>query len=100
MPRHLLGELTGVGDVYAGEHLLRSTAYRLSLWADAEAPAPADDPTPAAIDGFIDIEGIGEAIVLAGPGTLTLRLEDGRRLAFTLVGTEGRIVGRGGLQKA
>ena len=47
------------------------------------------------IEGHIDITGIGEAVVLAGPEALTLRLEDGRRLLFTLAGTDGRIVGKG-----
>jgi hypothetical protein len=34
--------------------------------------------------GHIDITGIAEAAVLAGPGNLTMTLEDGRRLAFDL----------------
>jgi len=48
----------------------------------------------ASIDGHIDITGLAEAIVLAGPGSLTLTLEDGRRLAFQLTGSGGGIVGR------
>ena len=51
----------------------------------------------ARVDGHIEIGGIAEAVVLAGPGTLTLTLEDGRRLAFELTGTGGGIVGRGWL---
>jgi hypothetical protein len=47
--------------------------------------------------GHIDITGIAEAVVLAGPRALTLTLEDGRRLAFELTGTGGGIVGRGWL---
>jgi hypothetical protein len=96
MSRHLVEELSGVGTVYAGEQLLRTTSYRLSVWG--ESPPGGDEAPAATIEGLIDITGIGEAIVLAGPSTLTLLLEDGRRLAFTLVGTSGRIIGRGGLQ--
>ena len=94
MPRHLVGELAGVGEVFAGELLLRSVPYRLSLWSDGDA---ASGSRPVAIDGFLDISGVGEAVVLAGPETLTLRLQDGRRLPFTLVDSAGRIVGRGEL---
>jgi hypothetical protein len=49
------------------------------------------------VDGHIDITGIGEAVVLAGPGTLTLTIEDGRRLAFELTSSAGAVVGRGWL---
>jgi hypothetical protein len=51
----------------------------------------------ASIDGHIDITGIAEAVVLAGPGTLTLTIEDGRRMAFDLTSSAGGIVGRGWL---
>ena len=95
MGRHLVGELAGVGEVFAGELLLRSVPYRLSLWSDAGDAASGS--RPVAIDGFLDISGVGEAVVLAGPETLTLRLQDGRRLPFTLVDSAGRIVGRGEL---
>jgi hypothetical protein len=97
MGRHLVGELAGVGEVFAGELLLRSVPYRLSLWADGDAGAAAGAAQPAAIDGFIDISSIGEAVVLAGAETLTLRLQDGRRLSFTLVDSAGRITGRGAI---
>jgi hypothetical protein len=49
------------------------------------------------VDRHIDTTGIGEAVVLAGPGTLTLTIEDGRRLAFQLTSSAGGIVGRGWL---
>ena len=75
--------LTGTGDVYAGAELLRTTRYRLEI-------AP---PSPSAplIEGTIDITGMAEAVVLAGAAQLTLRLEDGRLLPFTLMNTSGRI---------
>ncbi len=43
---------------------------------------------------------MGEAAVLAGPEKLTLKLEDGRRLMFTLTSTSGRIRAYGGLDPA
>jgi hypothetical protein len=93
MTRRLLESLTGVGSIYAGDTLLRTTNYELSLWSSDHADDEARDRVE--IDGHLDITGIGEAVVLAGPGTLTLQLEDGRRLAFQLASTGGGIVGRG-----
>jgi hypothetical protein len=89
--------MRGVGAIHAGEVLLRTTAYELSLWSNDDQPRPAGEVVRsiATVDGHIEIGGIAEAVVLAGPGTLTLTLEDGRRLAFELTGTGGGIVGRG-----
>ena len=98
MTRRVLESLSGVGVVHAGEMLLRTTHYELSLWSDDQPRAPGEDPKAgASIDGHIDITGIAEAVVLAGPGTLTLTIEDGRRMAFQLTNTGGGIVGRGWL---
>ena len=100
MARRVLESLRGVGEVYAGQVLLRNTRYELSVWVeDDPSPAPHSQPT-ASVDGHIDITGISEAVVLAGPGDLSLRLQDGRRLQFVLTGTGGAIIGRGGLQAA
>jgi hypothetical protein len=78
--------------------LLRTTRYELSLWSGDRQPGPEGNlEAVASIDGSIDIAGIAEAVVLAGPGALVLTLEDGRRLAFELTGTGGHIVGRGWL---
>jgi hypothetical protein len=98
MTRRLLESLSGVGAIHAGELLLRVTPYELSLWSDDQAHAPGEDPKAGvSIDGHIDITGIAEAVVLAGPGTLTLTIEDGRRMAFQLTSSGGGIVGRGWL---
>ena len=48
-------------------------------------------PGAPTIIGSIDITGMGEAVVFAGPERLMLKLEDGRRLMFTLSSTTGRI---------
>jgi hypothetical protein len=92
MAKRLVESLNGIGAVHAGGVLLRTTAYSLSVWADG---ASVVDPAGTSIDGHLDITGIAEAVVLAGPETLTLTLEDGRRLAFRLTSSGGSIVGRG-----
>ena len=95
MTRRLLDTFRGVGDVHAGDLLLRRTTYEISIWSGGGAADVANAlPT---IDGHIDITGIAEAAVLAGPGTLALTLEDGRRLSFKLTSSGGRLVGLGWL---
>ena len=102
MAKRKIEVLSGLGDIYADDVLIRAdTPYQLSLWAD-DGPS-SDGPTPpeaVTIEGHISIAGIGEAVVLAGPANLTLRLQDGRRLAFALGGTGGSIVARSGLMPA
>ena len=79
--------LTGIGEIYAGDQLLRSARYELTVSSGTAVGTPGA-PT---IIGSIDITGMGEAVVLAGPDRLMLKLEDGRRLMFTLSSTSGRI---------
>jgi hypothetical protein len=96
MPQRVLETLTGVGEVYANDVLLRRTRYDLKVWIDDPNDAQAGEGITH-IDGHIDITGIGEAVVLAGPNQLTLRLQDGRRLHFRLTGSGGSVEGEGGL---
>jgi hypothetical protein len=98
MARHLLEELSGIGSIYSGGELLRTTPYRLSVWSDTDSASAKGSADPV-IDGHIDITGIAEAVVLAGPDTLRLVLQDGRGLDFSLLGTDGHIIGRGGLKR-
>ena len=94
MARRLVDSVTGIGSVQAGNLTLRATRYRLSFWVNDDVrpePGQADAPT---VDGNIDISGIGEAAVLAGPEALTLILADGREVAFRIKSTAGDIVGR------
>lgn len=93
MARRVLESLSGVGEVFAGDVLLRQTHYEISVWTDEDGVGPDGDP-PVKVDGRIELTGIGEAVVLAGPRELTLRLQDGRRVPFFLTGTGGAIVGR------
>jgi formate-dependent nitrite reductase membrane component NrfD len=93
MTRRLLDTVRGVGDVHAGDVFLRKTHYELSIWADTGPTQGENDEALPNIDGHIDITGIAEAAVLAGPGTLTLTLADGRRLSFRLTSSGGAITG-------
>lgn len=93
MTKRLLESLSGIGTIHAGEHLLRTTRYEISLWSDDHPDASGDrSKAVARVDGHIDITGMGEAVVLAGADTLTLTIEDGRRLAFQLTSSGGDIV--------
>ena len=97
MAPRVVESLSGVGEIYSGDVLLRSTPYRLSVLRDDDSPADATIPK---IEGHIDITGIAEATVLAGPQALTLCLEDGRRLEFAITNTGGTIVAKSGLRPA
>ena len=94
MARRLVDSVTGIGSVQAGSHTLRATRYRLSFWINDDVPQGGDSAAAPTVDGHIDISGIGEAAVLAGPDTLTLTLADGREVAFSIKSTAGDIVGR------
>ena len=63
--------MRGIGTIYAGEVLLRTTTYDLSLWSDDDQPRPEGEVARsiARVEGHIEIGGIAEAVVLAGPGT-------------------------------
>ena len=89
-PRTPTNVLTGEGEIYAGDRLVRRTRYRLSIFAD-DAPG-----TP--IEGTIDLATEGEAMVLARADELTLLMDDGRHLTFSLASPDGRICVHGGLE--
>jgi hypothetical protein len=91
MGRQEVERLNGEGTLHAADRLLRRTRYQLTRWA----PDAAAGDAPPAIDGHIDITGIAEAVVLAGPDALVLTLEDGRRLAIRLTSTDGAVAGVG-----
>ena len=94
MARRLVDSVSGIGSVHAGDLMLRSIGYSLSFWVNDDPPAQADVTRPMmTVEGHIDVAGIGEAAVLAGPDELTLTLEDGRRITFRLKSTFGDIVG-------
>ena len=94
MERQTLEVLNGVGEIYAGDRLLRSTTYHLEVSSKLASPASS---VATVVEGSIDINGMPEAVVLAGAEDLTLRLEDGRTLPFTLGSTQGQIRVQGDL---
>jgi hypothetical protein len=94
MAKQTIEVLSGVGEIYAGERLLRSTTYHLEVSSELAAPLSS---VATVVEGSIDITGMPEAVVLAGADDLTLRLEDGRTVPFTLGSTLGRINIQGGL---
>lgn len=91
MTRKTIQVLSGVGEIYGGDRLLRTTAYRLDVIADSASHG-------TTIEGSIDISGMAEAVVLAGAPELTLLLEDGRHVSFTLASSTGHIRVNGALE--
>ena len=85
------GILNGEGEIYAGGRLLRRTTYRLRI-------VEGDSPGSSRIEGDITIATEGEAIILTRAEVLTLLMDDGRHLAFSLVSPTGKIKAHGGLE--
>ena len=83
--------LSGEGEIYAGDRLVRRTRYRLSI-------SDGDAANAGGIEGTIELATEGEAVVLARVEQLTLLLDDGRYLAFSLTSPDGRIRAHGGLE--
>ena len=83
--------LSGEGEIYAGDRLVRRTRYRLNVGLE-------DASIGSGIEGTIELATEGEATVLARVEQLTLLLDDGRYLAFSLAGPGGRIRAHGGLE--
>jgi len=84
-------ELRGEGEIYAGDRLVRRTRYRLII-------TKGDGASASGVEGTIELATEGEAMVLARVEQLTLLLDDGRYLAFSLASPDGRIHAHGGLE--
>ena len=91
MTQHTTQVLSGEGEIYAGDRLLRRTTYRLSI-------VEGDALAASKIEGSIGIATEGEAIVLTRAEQLTLLMDDGRYLSFSLTSPTGRIRAHGGLE--
>jgi hypothetical protein len=91
MVRNTIDVLSGEGEIYAGDRLLRRTTYRLRM-VDGETPGS------TTIEGEITLATEGETFVLMRAEMLTLLLDDGRHLSFSLVSPSGRIKAHGGLE--
>lgn len=87
----MIEELCGEGEIYAGDRLVRRTRYRLRISAGGAS-------SESGIEGTIELATEGEAMVLTRVEQLTLLLDDGRHLAFSLVSPTGRIRPHGGLE--
>jgi hypothetical protein len=84
-------ELRGEGEIYAGDRLVRRTRYRLII-------STGDAASASGVEGTIELATEGEAMVLARVEQLTLLLDDGRYLAFSLASPDGQIHAHGGLE--
>jgi hypothetical protein len=84
----------GIGSVCADDRLLRMMRYDLSISVGDAQDGEGENSSKILVDGTIDVADIGEATVLSGPRQLVLHLEDGRRVAFALTSTSGRVRGR------
>ena len=84
-------ELRGEGEIYAGDRLVRRTRYRLIV-------SKGDASSASGVEGTIELATEGEAMVLARVDQLTLLLDDGRYLTFSLTSPDGRIRAHGGLE--
>ena len=87
----MIEELRGEGEIYAGDRLVRRTRFRLSI-------SKGDTSSAGGVEGTIELATEGEAIVLSRVERLTLLLDDGRHLAFSLASPDGRIRAHGGLE--
>jgi hypothetical protein len=88
IPREVL---SGEGEIYAADRLLRRTTYRLAIFEQ-------DATGTCRIDGAIGIATEGEALLLARADELTLLLDDGRHVAFSLANPSGQIRVHGPLE--
>ena len=91
MIRNTIEVLNGEGEIYAGGRLLRRTTYRLRV-VDGDAPGT------RRVEGDIAIATEGEAIILMRAEMLTLLMDDGRYLSFSLASPNGVIEAHGGLE--
>ena len=87
----MVEELSGEAEIYAGDRLVRRTRYRLRI-------SEGDASRASGIEGTIELATEGEAVVLARVEQLTLLLDDGRHLAFSLASPDGQIRAHSGLE--
>jgi hypothetical protein len=89
----LVEECSGVGELISASRVFRPVRYRISRF---QGHSHSGMPVPGLqrIEGSIDLEAIPEAAALVG-SSLTLRLDDGRALAVTLAGDDGRVLAEG-----
>ena len=89
----LVEECSGIGELISGNEVFRPVQYRISRF---QGMAHSGMPVPGLhrIEGSVDLAAIPGAASLIG-ASLTLRLDDGRTLAITLTGEDGRVLAEG-----
>lgn len=89
----LVEQCAGVGELVSDELVFRPVSYRVSRF---QGMTRAGMPVPGMhrIEGSVDLRDCADRASLAGRD-LKLRLDDGRTLAITLAGEDGRIYAEG-----
>ncbi|HLF09968.1 MAG TPA: hypothetical protein VJA26_02045 [Gammaproteobacteria bacterium] len=89
----LVEECAGVGELISESQVFRRVRYHISRF---QGMAHSGMPIPGLhrLEGSIELHAIPHAASLVG-SSLTLRLDDGRTLAITLTGEDGRVLAEG-----
>lgn len=89
----LVEECTGVGELVCGGQTFRPVPYRISRY---QGMASSGMPVPGLhrIEGSVELDAVPQAARRVG-ADLTLKLDDGRALAVTLAGDDGRVLAEG-----
>ena len=80
----------GVGALRGGELHLRDLSYRLVRRTGGGVSSGGTER----LEGYVEIEGLAEAAVLAGVDDLLLELQDGRLVPITLTSSAGHFLER------
>ena len=88
----LVEECAGVGELSANGDVIRQVRYRIARYQGLVEGSGLPIPGLHRIEGFVDTSADLGSLV----GTpLMLRLEDGRALAITIAGADGRVLAEG-----
>ena len=90
----LVEECSGSGDLMQDGAVLRRVRYAVSRYQGMLEGSGMPIPGLHRIEGSIDMQAASDHAALVG-SPLTLRLEDGRTLAVTLVDRNGRLLAVG-----
>ena|SRR5260370_38417439 len=87
-------EVCGIGDLMLNGAVLRQVQYRISRFQGMNEGSGLPVPGLHQIEGTIDFDSSKDPCEWIGT-PLSLKLEDGRVIAITLVGSNGRILNEG-----
>jgi hypothetical protein len=88
----LVEECAGVGDLSANGGIIRQVRYRIARYQGMAEGSGLPIPGLHRIEGSVDTS--ADLAPLVG-APITLRLEDGRALAITIAGSDGRVLAEG-----